>query len=114
MQAGGETQAHAFAGRQDLQISVRTIEPVADLPEHLNPILARPPYRPDNERALLALLGITHLVTKNAGGTGTAKLDVADQMGITTIVVDRPAPPPGEIAETVDQAVAWLHRVVAF
>ena len=104
----------AFAGRRDLQTAVRTIEPVKDLPENLHPIHARPPYHTDSERALFALLGITHLVTKNAGGAGTAKLDVADEMGITTIVLDRPAPPPGEIAKTVDQAVAWLHRVVAF
>ena len=103
-----------FAERSDLTVSVRTIEPIADLPPGLNPILRRPPYKVDDERALFALLGITHLVTKNAGGAGTAKLDVADSMGITTIVVDRPAPPPGEIAETTDQAVAWLHRVVAF
>ena len=103
-----------FAERSDLTVSVRTIEPVAGLPANLTPILRRPPYRADDERALFALLGITHLVTKNAGGTGTAKLDVADRMGITTIVLDRPVPPPGEIAETVDRAVAWLHRVVAF
>ena len=110
----GHKGLNPFAERPDLSVSVRTIEPVADLPHGLNPILARPPYRADNERALFALLGLTHLVTKNAGGSGTAKLDVAEELGITTIMLDRPAPPPGPVAETVDRAVAWLHRVVAF
>ena len=55
--------------------------------------------------------GITHLVTKNAGGAGTAKLDAADRLGLTTIVIDRPPLPRADIAATVDAAIDWLTRL---
>ena len=101
-----------FAARSDLTCTLRTIEPVPGLPDHILPLHARPPFTHDQERATFALLGITHLVTKNAGGTGTAKLDVADALRLTTIVVDRPPRPQGHIVSTPDEAVAWLRRTV--
>ncbi len=109
----GRKDIAPFAARTDARFALRSIEPIQGLPPHIQPMIARPPFTVDQERASFALLGITHLVTKNAGGSGTAKLDVADAMRIATIVVARPAPPPGPRAETVEQAVAWLHRVVA-
>ncbi len=110
----GRKEVSPFAARPDVQLVLRSIEPVENLPDHIQPMIARPPFTVDQERATFALLGITHLVTKNAGGPVSAKLDAAEDMRLTTIVVDRPAPPPGPIAETPEQAVAWLRRTVAF
>ena len=110
----GRKDITPFRARTDCRFTLRTIETVADLPDHITPLRARPPFRPDDERALFALLGISHLVTKNAGGTGTAKLDVADEMRLTTIVISRPTPPAGPILETVDATVAWVRDRVAY
>lgn len=110
----GRNEIVPFAVRTDCQLTLRSIEPAPDLPPHIHPLQARPPFTADSERALFALLGITHLVSKNAGGSGTAKLDVADQMRLTTIMIARPAPPPGPVATTTDEAVAWVRDKVAF
>lgn len=60
------------------------------------------------ETALLRGRRISHLVCRNSGGTaGRAKLDAARALGLTAIVVGRPAPPPGEIVETAEAAVRW-------
>jgi precorrin-6A/cobalt-precorrin-6A reductase len=56
---------------------------------------------------------VTHLVSKNAGGLGRAKLDAAAALGIPVLMAARPAPPPGPLAATVDDAVAWVTETVA-
>lgn len=109
----GRKDLAPFHARPDLSCVLRTIEPVPGLPPHIAPMIARPPFTPDQERATMALLGVTHLVTKNAGGPGTAKLDAADALRLTTVVLDRPPPPPGPVVATVAEAVAWLHGKVA-
>ncbi|MEM1164159.1 MAG: precorrin-6A/cobalt-precorrin-6A reductase [Pseudomonadota bacterium] len=108
----GRKDIAPFAARADLDCTLRTIEPVPGLPPHITPVIERPPYRLAAETRLLGQ-GFTHLVTKNAGGTGTAKLDAAEALRLTTIVVSRPPPPPAPIAETVGEAVAWLRQIVA-
>lgn len=109
----GRTHIAAFAARTDCHFVLRSIEHVPGLPRHIEPLRGRPPFTAETERALFALLGITHLVTRNAGGAGTAKLDVADEGGLTTIMIGRPPPPPGAIADSVEDAVAWARRRVA-
>jgi precorrin-6A/cobalt-precorrin-6A reductase len=108
----GRKDIAPFAARPDVQFVLRTIEPLSDLPAHITSLIARPPFTPNQEREAFTQHGITHLVTKNAGGTGTAKLDAADSLSIRTIVVDRPPTPPGSVAETVAEAVAWLRKTV--
>ncbi|MFK7945003.1 MAG: cobalt-precorrin-6A reductase [Paracoccaceae bacterium] len=110
----GRKDLAPFIARPDVQFTLRSIEPVSDLPPHIQPLRARPPFSIDSERALFALLGVTYLVTKNAGGSGTAKLDVADEMRLSTVMVARPAPPPGAIAASPEAAVAWVRDKVAF
>ena len=110
----GRKDLMPFFARQDCVFFLRTIEQVRDLPSHVRPVLSRPPFSLDTEQAFLSVNRITHLVTKNAGGDGTAKLDAADALDLTTIMIDRPAPPDCTIVETVDDAVAWLRREVVF
>ncbi len=95
-----------FAGRTDCRFWLRSIEPVA-VPAHVTPLLARPPFRVDEEAAMIRRLRATHLVSKNAGG-GAAKLDAAAALGIEVVMVARPAPPPGPLAATVERALDWV------
>lgn len=108
----GRKELAPFAARTDCELVLRTIEKVAGLPPHITPLRARPPFTLESEQGFIALLGITHLVTKNAGCSGTAKLDAADAARLTTIVVDRPTPPPGPRVATAEEAVAWVRRTV--
>ena len=60
-------------------------------------------------QALFRALAITHLVTKDSGGEETrAKLDAAAALGLPVIMVDRPPPLPGQVAD-VQAALNWLE-----
>jgi precorrin-6A/cobalt-precorrin-6A reductase len=100
----------SFAGRTDCRFWLRSIEPVP-LPDHIEPIVARPPFSRSQERALLQRLGATHLVAKNSGGDA-AKLDAADALGLAVLMVARPAPPPGPTVATAEEALLWLVGVL--
>jgi precorrin-6A/cobalt-precorrin-6A reductase len=109
----GRTEVAPFAERRDIRCLLRVIEPVADLPAHIAQLIARPPFTLDAELALMRSRAITHLVSKNAGGPGRAKLDAAARRGLPILMIARPAPPAGPIVETVDAAVAWIRETVA-
>lgn len=103
----------AFAARRDVSFTLRSIEDVGPLLAHITPLRARPPFRDADETALLARIGATHLVSRNAGGTGRAKLDSAAAAGVSVVMISRPAVPPGPVAENAVEAVAWLAGTVA-
>lgn len=99
-------EAGPFAARTDCRFWLRSIEPV-ELPPHIEPIVARPPFGLEAELALMRRLSVTHLVSKNAGGDA-AKLDAAGALGVAVVMVTRPAVPPGPLVTTVDEALAWI------
>lgn len=69
----------------------------------------RGPFTEADETALMARHRIDLLVTKASGGPATfAKLAAARALGLPVLMVARPPPEPGPLAETVDQAMAWL------
>ncbi len=109
----GRRDLDPFLARTDLQLVLRSIEPLAGLPGHVETITARPPFALDDEIALMRGHGITHLVSKNSGGPGRAKLDAAARLGLPVLMVARPAPPPGPSAASPAEAVAWVARTVA-
>ena len=109
----GRKETAPFAARADLTCLLRVIAPVEDLPPHIAQLTARPPFALDDELALMRAHAITHLVSKNAGGAGRAKLDAAARLALPILMVERPAPPPGPTAETVEAAVAWALDTVA-
>ncbi|MHA1528709.1 MAG: cobalt-precorrin-6A reductase [Alphaproteobacteria bacterium] len=109
----GAKQTAPFAERPDLRCLLRVIEPVQNLPPHITQLTARPPFALDDELALMRDHAITHLVSKNAGGAGRAKLDAAARLAIPIFMVARPAPPPGPLATSVAAAVAWAVDTVA-
>lgn len=109
----GRKEIAPFASRSDVRFLLRVIEPVSDLPAHIRLVVARPPFTLAAEAGLIKAESVTHLVSKNAGGPGRAKLDAARSAGIRVVMVDRPGPPPGPLVATVDAAVAWVTETVA-
>jgi precorrin-6A/cobalt-precorrin-6A reductase len=109
----GRKESTPFVARPDLTCLLRVIEPVTDLPAHITQLTTRPPFTLDAEAALMRYHAITHLVSKNAGGPGRAKLDAAARLSLPILVIARPAPQPGPAVETVDTAVAWLRETAA-
>jgi precorrin-6A/cobalt-precorrin-6A reductase len=105
-----------FAGlpAHGVAVVVRSIDPPA--PEDVRAlgaavVLARPPFGPDEEAALLRDHGVDTLVTRNSGGAATEpKLAAARAAGVRVVMVDRPPPPPGPVVATVAEARAWLHQ----
>jgi precorrin-6A/cobalt-precorrin-6A reductase len=77
-------------------------------------VLARGPFTIEGDLALLRNHGITHVVTRNAGGEGAkAKLDAARALGLPVIMIDRPSLdltnlPERKTAHSVEQIMRWL------
>ena len=101
-----------FADRTDLWFLVRLVDaPAAPIPlaDH-RLICARGPFAEDDECALLAEHGIDCLVTRASGGDATAaKLAAARALGLPVVMVRRPAPPPGDRAASVEDALRWIE-----
>ena len=104
-----------FFERDDCSLVVRLIEkPEMKLPRFARLILSRPPYTTAGERALLEREAITHLITKNSGGTQTsAKLEAAQALGARVIMIERPVYGPAIEVATLDDAIAALQLPTA-
>lgn len=116
-----DAQARVF-----LAIGKQNLEPFAAKPQHfyllrlvdqpnLLPlpkaaaIIARGPFDVAGDTALLQTHSITHVVAKNAGGSGAeAKLIAARALGLTVILIDRPVVPPRQVVASVAGVLAWL------
>ena len=74
-------------------------------------IVDRGPFTKAGDTALMQGHGVTHVVAKNAGGSGAAaKLAAARALGLPVVMVDRPAMPPRPVAGSVAEVMEWLHR----
>jgi precorrin-6A/cobalt-precorrin-6A reductase len=108
----GRQHIDPFLRRDDLSGVLRCIEP----PEiNFNPRWklhrARPPFTVGDEVDLMRENGITHLLTKNAGGAHTeAKLQAARILGISVIMIARPPKPAAEIYADAEQLCMALRR----
>jgi len=110
----GRLELAPFAAAPQHFYLVRTIEPVGDaLPApNVVAIRDRPPFREEDERALMEREAVEVVVTKNSGGAAThAKIAAARALGLPVVVVARPAAPAGvqEVA-TAEEALAWLEE----
>ena len=107
----GHTGLEAYLARTDCIFVVRSIEaPEKPLPVNATSVLARPPFYPQGELALMQEQGITHLVSKNSGGVQTeAKLQAALQLRLPVFMIARPELPPAHEVPTVGQAIAALR-----
>lgn len=71
-------------------------------------LLARGPFTPDDEKALMQQHGIDLLVTRNAGGSA-AKIAAAAELHIPVLMIERPPLPPGETLDSVGAALSWIN-----
>ncbi len=113
LMATGTGSALDLGARTDVRMLLRSIEPVAALPPHVEPLLARPPFSIDAETRLMRDRGTTHLVTRNAGGDGTAKLRAAADLGVQVLMIDRPdVLETGIVVSDVPQALERVRRML--
>ena len=111
---GRKDLAHFF-NRADISGIARMIEaPPLDPPPNWRVLRDRPPFSAAGEAALLAANGITHLVSKNAGGSDTAaKLTAARRGGIAVILIARPPKPQVPSVASVGDLVAAVEGVLS-
>jgi precorrin-6A/cobalt-precorrin-6A reductase len=110
----GSNQTGAFAYINNLELVVRSIEPLASTPKNATVILARGPFTVDAELGLLQEHRIDVLVTRNSGGQATqAKLEAARRLGIPMIIIRRPEQPTGAQVATVGQALHWVETTLS-
>ncbi|MFE7775428.1 cobalt-precorrin-6A reductase [Streptomyces sp. NPDC057445] len=101
----------AFAHLDELWFLVRSVDgPEPPHPPRMETVLDRGPFTLDGERELLRRHRVDVLVTKDSGAAATApKLAAAREAGIPVVVVRRPPAPEGvPVAETAEEAVAWV------
>ena len=118
---GGYSRVFLTTGRSgvapftdsDAWFLIRVVTPpdAGLLPRHHEVLLSRGPYAYDDEYTLLRDNRIDVLVTKNSGGDLTAaKLEAADTLGVTVVMIQRPPLPAGvRTVHTVDEAVDWVR-----
>ncbi|MEU6355487.1 cobalt-precorrin-6A reductase [Streptomyces sp. NPDC047072] len=96
----GRVELAAFAHLTDLHFVVRSVElPEPPMPPRTEVLLARGPFTPADETALLQEHCIDVLVTKDSGGAATsAKLTAARELALPVVVVRRPPLPEGVTA----------------
>ncbi|MEC9103546.1 MAG: precorrin-6A/cobalt-precorrin-6A reductase, partial [Pseudomonadota bacterium] len=107
----GRKEVARYAGLRAQRVWVRSIAPVADLPEGWSHIAGKPPFPQAQEEALLRDAGIDWLVTTNAGGAVSyAKIAAARALGVRVAMIDRPMPPEGMVRVTeVAGALDWAR-----
>jgi precorrin-6A/cobalt-precorrin-6A reductase len=111
----GRLQLAPFARASKHRYLVRSIDPPAEIASlsFAKLILARGPFSLPDEERLMRDEGIEILVSKNSGGASTyAKIEAARRLGLTVVIVKRPAAPDVETVTTVAEALAWIeaHR----
>ena len=83
--------------------------PVA-LPHH-SLVVARGPFNMAQDTDMLRVHAITHLVAKNAGGSGAvAKIEAARALGLHVIMIARPQRPRTEKAHDAGAVLHWLSH----
>ena len=114
--AMGASDLGAFSGVAGVYFQNRVIDmPDSKLPHaNYDIVAARGPFSKTGEMRLMEDHRIDVVVSKNSGGDATvAKLDAAREAKLPVIMIARPlAKITGDTAETTEQALAWLRRVV--
>jgi len=111
----GRKEAEAFFARQDLSGIARMIElPPSPPPRQWQLLRERPPFSLVSETELMARNAITHLVSKNAGGSMTeAKLTAARDRRITVVMIARPDKPAVPRFATKSDILRAVERVLS-
>ncbi|EAP96950.1 precorrin-6x reductase CbiJ/CobK [Janibacter sp. HTCC2649] len=107
---GRQTLEH-YASWADRDVVLRVVEALEEeAPARWTVLLDRGPFEVADERALLSRHQVDVVLTKDSGGAYTAaKLTAAAELGVSVVVVRRPAVPAGVAeVETVGEVLTWL------
>lgn len=106
----GRKEIAPFMSRPDLSGVGRMIEPPDNkLPATWRLVLQRPPFDLDDELILLREARISHVASKNAGGSETAaKLEAARLCHIPVVMIARPFKPDVETFSSVNTIAAAI------
>lgn len=109
----GRKEIGVFSHRTDLFGLARMIEPPGlDLPGHWHLVLARPSQSVEDEVRLLETHRISHMVTKNSGGTRAhAKIAAARLLNLPVLMIERPHVSGGTVFRSRQDLLAGLERV---
>lgn len=108
----GQMAVDAFAALTCVELTIRSVEPPARLPQGADWLAARGPFRAESERTLLKSRRIDLLVTKASGGRATyGKIEAARALGLPVIRLVRPLQPDGETLPTVEAAGVWVEQM---
>jgi len=112
----GRKEIAGFAQAPQHHYLVRSIEPV-DPPlavPYASYVIGRGPFTEADDRRLIVVHAIEVVVAKNSGGTATyGKIAAARALGLSVILLRRPALPKIPTVETVEEAVIWLDHARA-
>lgn len=110
----GRKEIAAFTHRTDLFAVARMIEPPeVPLPAHWHLELSRPAQSVEAEEDLLRTYRITHLVSKNSGGSRShAKIKAARRFRIPVMMIDRPAPAGAQTCGDVEEILRWVAQTI--
>lgn len=107
----GKQQLAGFAAMPQHHYLLRLVDPGPVPLPRATAIIARGPFDVAGDTALMRDHAITHIVAKNAGGTGAvAKLAAARALHLPVILIDRPALPPRATTASVSDILAWLDH----
>lgn len=111
----GRQEVEPFFTRLDIKVIARMIEPPEKKPLAPHKVLLnRPPFELQDERMLMRIEHITHLVTKNSGSSATAaKLQAARELNIPVIMISRPAAPRMPTAHSPEEMVQLVEKETA-
>ncbi|MDT8854350.1 cobalt-precorrin-6A reductase [Paracoccaceae bacterium Fryx2] len=106
----GKQNLAAFAAKPQHHYLLRLVDAPGDLAlPQSTAIIARGPFTEAGDTALLQAHAISHIVAKNAGGSGAeAKLQAARALHLPVILIDRPKLPARAVAGTVAEVLDWL------
>ena len=111
----GRKDLAAFFSRGDISGIARMIEaPPIDPPPNWRVLRDRPPFSVAGEATLLAENDITHVVSKNSGGSATeAKLVAARERGIEVVMIARPAKPEVPQFAEITELTGAVERLLS-
>jgi precorrin-6A/cobalt-precorrin-6A reductase len=109
----GKQTLDAFAAKPQHHYLLRLVDaPEGPLPlPDCSVIIERGPFTTAGDTALMQQRAITHIVAKNAGGSGAlAKLEAARALRLPVILIDRPAMLPRLVVADVAEVMGWLDH----
>ncbi|TNJ41295.1 cobalt-precorrin-6A reductase [Phaeobacter sp. B1627] len=109
----GKQHLSAFSTRPGNHYLLRLVDaPVAPLPlADSCVVVARGPFDAAGDEELMRSHAITHVVAKNAGGSGAqAKLVAARALGLPVVMMDRPRIPSRQVRGSVAEVMSWLDH----